>query len=55
MKVKPCVICLQAAKTLYRVQVNIGKEWIFVCELCLKQTKLSPNYRYGGTWQGSRH
>ena len=48
-------MCLQSAKTLYRVQLIVGKEWIFVCEGCIEKAKLSMHYRYGGTWQGSRH
>jgi hypothetical protein len=55
MKTKPCAHCQLDAKTLYRVQILSGKNWIFVCESCLGEAKLSPNYRYGGTWQGSRH
>ena len=55
MKTKNCMTCQLEAKTLYRVQVNGGKQWIFVCENCLVNAKLSPHYRYGGTWQGSRH
>jgi hypothetical protein len=48
-------LCSQAAATLYRVQIKTGKEWIFICEACLVHAKLLPQYKYGGTWQGSRH
>ena len=55
MKLKPCATCLQTAKTLYRVQIKAGKEWQFVCVNCIEQAKLSTHYKYGGTWQSSRH
>jgi hypothetical protein len=55
MKIKPCALCQIESTTLYRVQIETGKTWIFVCVTCLAKAKLSAKYRYGGTWKGSRH
>lgn len=55
MKTKICALCQMEATTLYRVQVNKGKDWIFVCTYCCNKVKKEPNYRYGGTWKGERH
>jgi len=55
MKTKLCALCQMEATTLYRVQVNKGKDWIFVCTDCCNKVKKEPNYRYGGTWKGERH
>lgn len=55
MKTKPCATCKQEHTTLYRVQLQKGKLWVFVCEACCIKAKSNPHYRYGGTWQGYRH
>lgn len=55
MKTKTCATCKVLFATLYRVQIIHGKNWVFICEKCLLPTKLLPDYRYGGTWQGKRH
>ncbi|MBC7755246.1 MAG: hypothetical protein H7Z20_01120 [Bdellovibrio sp.] len=55
MKIKTCATCQLTNTTLYRVQISVGKEWIFICAACIKIAKLLPSYRYGGTWQGKRH
>jgi protein-arginine kinase activator protein McsA len=55
MKTKICELCKKEESTLYRIQIQKGKTWIFVCEACCIQAKTQPNYRYGGTWKGYRH
>jgi hypothetical protein len=55
MKSKICALCKTEHTTLYRIQNQPGKIWIFVCELCRIQEKAKPHYRYGGTWKGYRH
>ncbi len=55
MKTKNCHTCQQEKIVLYRIQVEKGKTWIFVCDDCIKGHKTKPNYRYGGTWKGKRH
>jgi hypothetical protein len=55
MKSKICTLCKIEETTLFRIQIQKGKIWIFVCEACCNQVKNQPNYRYGGTWKGYRH
>ena len=55
MKTKPCAHCKLEASTLYRIQTSTGKTWIFVCKTCLEPAQKLVHYKYGGTWQGSRH
>ena len=55
MKIKNCTICNNEETTLYRIQVEKGKAWIFVCNNCCKAAKLKEYYKYGGTWKGYRH
>jgi protein-arginine kinase activator protein McsA len=55
MKTKICAICKIEETTLFRVQIEQGKIWIFVCETCCKKSQHLPHYRYGGTWKGYRH
>lgn len=55
MTTKTCALCKIEATTLFRVQVQKGKTWIFVCETCCKKAQNLPDYRYGGTWKGYRH
>ena len=55
MKTKICELCKKEETTLFRVQIQKGKTWIFVCEDCCNQVKNQPEYRYGGTWKGYRH
>ena len=55
MKTKDCYRCGEAHTTLYRVQVQKGKTWVFVCPACCEILKKGPYYRYGGTWKGYRH
>lgn len=55
MKTKICEICKNEDSTLFRVQVEKGKTWIFVCGICCLKVKDLAHYRYGGTWKGYRH
>jgi hypothetical protein len=55
MKTKNCQLCTIEETTLYRIQIEKGKIWIFVCKACCEKSKLLVNYKYGGTWKGYRH
>ncbi len=55
IKTKKCELCQKDDTTLFRVQIVAGKTWIFVCKDCCEKAKPLPDYRYGGTWKGSRH
>jgi ribosome-binding protein aMBF1 (putative translation factor) len=49
---KYCEICGEEFSTMYRIQYQQPKAWVFVCEDCLLQVKKdNPDYRYGGTWK----
>lgn len=54
MKTKFCKICKVEEITLYRIQISKDNIWIFVCKSCCTVSKNSENYKYGGTWKGSR-
>ena len=55
MKSKICELCKVEHTTLYRIKIEKGKIWIFVCTDCCNVQKSNPHYRYGGTWKGTRH
>jgi len=55
MKTKTCEICAREETIAYRIQIEKGKTWIFVCAVCCENAKTKANYKYGGTWKGSRH
>ncbi|MEM6321566.1 MAG: hypothetical protein AAF960_28160 [Bacteroidota bacterium] len=55
MKIKTCVTCKTDHAVMFRVQIQKGKKWIFVCETCCKKHQKGAFYRYGGTWKGNRH
>jgi len=55
MKTKECQTCNSLTDTAYRIQIEKGKNWIFVCPDCIKSHQKSDFYRYGGTWKGYRH
>lgn len=55
MKTKICHRCKTEHTTLYRIQFQKGKTWVFVCESCCLHYKEQDFYRYGGTWKGYRH
>jgi RNase P subunit RPR2 len=55
MKTKICHRCKTVHTTLFRIQFQKGKIWVFVCEACCLHYKEQDFYRYGGTWKGYRH
>lgn len=55
MKTKTCATCGKDHTTLFRVQIQKGKVWVFVCEDCCNKHRKGDFYRYGGTWKGYRH
>ena len=50
-KPKVCDRCFLSANKLFRCRYNFKKEWVFLCEICLKKikTEYSDSYQYGGT------
>ena len=55
MKTKCCELCKTEHTTMYRVQVDNCKIWLFVGTNCCNKVKLNTGYKYGGTWKGYRH
>lgn len=55
MKIKNCDICKIQESILFRIQIQKGKIWIFVCKSCCEKSQKLENYKYGGTWKGNRH
>ena len=50
--IKHCNVCNIDFSTMYRVQYENPKEWVFVCEGCLLKVKANNStYKYGGTWK----
>ena len=48
---RPCHRCNQPSDRLYRVVVEPGGPWVFVCDTCWPVVSDgNPHYRYGGTW-----
>ena len=44
-RIKHCAICKVDFSTMYRVQYELPKEWVFVCKECLTEVKKdNPNY-----------
>lgn len=52
MKTKICAICKIEATVMFRIQIEKGKIWIFVCKTCCTNSQSLENYKYGGTWKG---
>ena len=52
MKAKVCALCKIEASLMYRIQIEKGKIWIFVCKDCCIKSQVLENYKYGGTWKG---
>ncbi len=52
MKTKICSRCNAEESVMFRVQLQKGKIWVFVCENCCRIAQKLPNYKYGGTWKG---
>ncbi|MCU0321044.1 MAG: hypothetical protein MUE72_01435 [Chitinophagaceae bacterium] len=42
MKTKNCSLCKHEVTTLYRVQIEKGKIWIFICTECCNKVKSEP-------------
>ncbi len=55
MQTKLCDICEREVPTLFRIQIQKGKIWVFVCKSCCENAQKLENYKYGGTWKGARH
>lgn len=55
MKVKNCHLCLIEESVMYRVKINIFKDWIFVCKTCCIKEQKNDGYKYGGTWKGVKN
>ena len=55
MKTKICALCKKEDTTMYRIQIEKSKGWIFVCTECCNESKTKQQYKYGGTWKGYRH
>ena len=52
MRIKYCDVCKKEFSTMYRVQYDTSKTWVFVCKNCLLDVKPNnSNYKYGGTWK----
>ncbi|MBT5233274.1 MAG: hypothetical protein P8P25_00230 [Flavobacteriaceae bacterium] len=51
-RTKYCEICKIDYSTMYRIQFQPTKEWVFSCKNCLSIVKKDNKfYRYGGTWK----
>ena len=49
---KNCFRCNKNFYELFRVKIEQGKNWIFVCKSCLNESKINNLfYQYGGTWK----
>ena len=53
MRTKSCHICHLEKNLMFRVKLDISKNWYFLCKECTKYNKANNiNYVYGGTWKG---
>ena len=45
-----CVICKIVPNILYRCRYNHQKNWVFLCETCMRKVKIdfTKSYQYGG-------
>ena len=49
---KNCFKCNKNSSELFRVKLEQRKNWIFICKICLQESKTeSLFYQYGGTWK----
>ncbi|WP_298391615.1 hypothetical protein [Flavobacterium sp.] len=55
MKTKTCELCKAEESVLFRIQIQKGKTWLFVCRICCEKSQKLEHYKYGGTWKGNRH
>ena len=52
---KSCHQCSFQQDTLFRVRIQENKNWVFICQDCLKIVKSdNPHYQYGGTWKNRK-
>ncbi len=55
VRTKACDRCGEPRDTLFRVQVDASREWIFVCESCHAEVSSdNPHFTYGGTWKSRK-
>ena len=56
VRTKKCFKCSKHKNVLYRCRYDEIKEWVFICEECLKKTKIlfENTYQYGGTWKSKK-
>ena len=56
VRTKECFKCYQHRDILYRCKYDKIKNWVFLCEDCLKQVKslFKNTYQYGGTWKSKK-
>jgi len=55
LKTKTCDLCEAEESVLFRIQIEKGKTWLFVCKSCCEKSQNLEDYKYGGTWKGNRH
>ena len=52
---KTCHHCAIFSQALYRVQLEVNLDWVFLCPNCRTKAELEFNgYRYGGTWKARK-
>ena len=52
---KSCHQCSLQQDTLFRIRIQENKNWVFVCQDCLKIVRPeNPHYLYGGTWKNRK-
>ena len=53
MRKKTCDKCGLNDIIMFRVKVDLSKQWVFLCKKCTDYNKKNnQNYTYGGTWKG---
>ena len=53
VRTKECFKCSKQMDILYRCKYDEIKDWVFLCEECLKRIKslFENTYKYGETWK----
>ena len=56
-RTKVCFKCSKDKNVLYRCRYDEIKNWVFICEECLKKIKslFENTYQYGGTWKSKKN
>ena len=56
VRTKDCFKCKEQKEVLYRCRYAELKDWVFLCDECLKQIKslFENTYQYGGTWKSKK-